>query len=438
MSLRNGYALGRAALVLAFAWYSLEPLGNARASTLDTLHSFCAKADCTDGSNPPAGLVMDAAGNLYGVTQSGGKYGHGFGEVFELVHDLAKDKWQKKILHRFCGSQSCSEGATPVAALIVDTVGNLYGTTMSGSPEDGAGTVFELSPRPGKADWRFRILHRFCSENSCSDGSFPFASLAYAGQESGLPYDGVSPLYGTASNGGAHSAGVIFELRHHKNNWRETVLHDFCSADSCTDGGYPLANVIVGKSGNLFGATPQGGTSADNAGLVFELLPGARHTWTEKVLYNFCSSDNCADGLQPYSGLVQDEAGNLYGTTGGGGACSGFENCGVVFKVTLTGEETVLHAFCDSCGDGSDPNSGLLLDSAGALYGVARSGPKQGGTIFRISNGFQVLYSFCAREACTDGDGPTGLLIMDSSGNLLGTTGGGGRHSGGTVFRLTP
>jgi uncharacterized repeat protein (TIGR03803 family) len=204
--------------------------------------------------------------------------------------------------------------------------------------------------------------------------------------------------------------------------------------------------VVFDQKGNLYGTTTGGG--AHGEGVVFKLTP----TGKETVLYSFCGKTNCTDGASPVAGLIFDQKGNLYGTTVRGGLhnveCTdaGDRTCGVVFKLTPKGEETVLHRFCaqTNCVDGDEPSAGLVFDQKGNLYGTTFSGGAHGdGTAFKLTpTGKEtVLYSFCGKTNCTDGQGPMAGLIFDQKGNLYGTTYDGGAHVEGTagaVFKLTP
>jgi uncharacterized repeat protein (TIGR03803 family) len=382
---------------------------------------------------------MDAAGNLYGTTSSGGAYS--FGTVYELVANAKGTKFKEKVLHSFCESGDCEEGNNPSSSLIMDTAGNLYGTTPTGASGYSWGTVFELTANRARTRWTYHLLYRFCAQQSCGDGSFPEAALSYAGQTSGAPYDGKSPLFGTTSEGGAHAAGVLFELTRVKKIWTETVIHSFCSegGSHCTDGGEPVANVVVDASQNLYGVTPQGGAGMDNAGVAFEFSPSGNNQWTETILYNFCSLTGCADGLQSYGGVIMDAAGDLLGTTGNGGNCSNVYDCGVVFRVTPSGNENVLYSFCalPSCADGYDPHTALVMDGSGDLFGTTTSGGSSGGgTLFELNGTMNVLYNFCSSSGCTDGNFPDAPLIMNQSGDLFGTAGGGANNNG-VVFEFT-
>lgn len=225
------------------------------------------------------------------------------------------------------------------------------------------------------------------------------------------------------------------------------VLYSFCSQSSCADGFEPASGLIADHEGNLYGTTVAGGTSVTGyGGVVFKLTSGG----TETVLYNFCSLASCADGGLPSSGLIMDGSGNLYGVTQGGGdlTCQ----CGVVFKVSPGGTETVLHAFTAGT-DGGYPLGTLVTDAKGNLYGVTfwgggntGCGDSNGcGTLFEVSqSGVEtVLYRFCSQANCSDGFGPETDLTMDSSGNLYGGSEGGNVHclrksTCGEIYRLTP
>jgi uncharacterized repeat protein (TIGR03803 family) len=331
------------------------------------LHSF----HYGGGESPMAGLLRDAAGNLYGTTVYGGENGSscgavnvGCGVAFKL------DKTGKEtVLHRFSGGTS--DGEFPEALLIQDSEGNLYGTTIQGDQYD-EGTAFKLDKK-GKET----ILFVF----DVTVGSEPFP---------GVISDAAGNLYGTTAGGGSCGEGTVFEL---DTAGSETVLHNFCGGDGAT----PTSGLIWDGAGNLYGTTQAGGSSDvcdGGCGAVFELSPGSGGNWTEKVLYSFCSVSGCADGENPdFARLVRDVAGNLYGTTVFGGSyrnCNG-DACGVVFKLDQSGNETVLHSFTGGS-DGSSPSSGLAIDAAGSLYGAARAGgdtkcdPPYGcGTVFKIT-----------------------------------------------------
>jgi uncharacterized repeat protein (TIGR03803 family) len=274
-----------------------------------------------------------------------------------------------------------------------------------------------------------------------------------------LLFDTSGNLYGTAENGGAHGEGVVFELEPQANGtWTEKVLYNFCSASGCTDGSWPYANLISDAAGNLYGLTAYGGTISSNCfgfgcGTVFRLSPGAGGTWTETVLYGFCSMSNCTDGAEPWTGLISDAAGNLYGMTTEGGRSGCRQGCGTVFQLTSGANgkwtETVLYSFCSEgrCTDGAQPSGSLIFDAAGNLYGTTTIGGTHGnyGTVFQLVSGAngtwteKVLHRFHLRDNDHDGYNPYAGLVFDSAGTLYGTTKGGGAYGDcGTVFQLTP
>src|ERR1700722_7656998 len=178
-------------------------------------------------------------------------------------------------------------------------------------------------------------------------------------------------------------------------------LYSFCSQDNCTDGANPVAGLVMDSSGNLYGTAPGGG--ANYNGVIFKLAPDG----TETTLYTFCPLANCPDGQEPAGGLILDSSGNLYGMTEGGGA----QGSGTVFELAPNGTETVLYSFCSrkNCSDGSFPVPGLVMDSAGNLYGTTQYGGKGGnqlGVVFRLApNGVEkVLHNFCSQANCADCD----------------------------------
>jgi uncharacterized repeat protein (TIGR03803 family) len=394
--------------------------GAASAQTTEVvLYNFCSLPNCADGANP-GGVIRDSEGNLYGGTLAGGAHQKG------VAYKLAPSG-QETVLYNFCsrGGDLCTDGwAAGVSA--IDSEGNLYGTAGFGGAHN-VGAVYKLT-----ASGQETVLHSFCSLPKCADGSAP----------SGLIRDSEGNLYGTTLYGGASSnghgvtsgAGVLYKLAP---SGQETVLYNFCSRADCADGSLPSGSLLMDSEGNLYGTTinggPNGGISAGD-GVVYKLAPSGQET----VLYNFCSLAGCADGKGPGSGVIRDSEGNLYGTTGSGGA----HGKGVVFELAASGQETVLYNFCSlaNCADGEKPG-GVIRDSEGNLYGSASDGPKQNpgnGLVYELatSGSETVLCSFGSAN-CPDGAGPSGV-IMDSEGNLYGTTGYGGTNGGGLVFKLEP
>src|ERR1039458_9150522 len=316
------------------------------------LHNF--NPNGTDGLQPYAGLIFDAAGNLYGTTGFGGTYRRG--PVFELT-PAGGGSWTETVLYSFGNG---TDGVTPYAGLIFDAVGNLYGTTFFGGTYRN-GTVFELTPAAG-GGWTEKVLHNFNDNGTGADGANPYA---------GLVFDGAGNLYGTTQSGGTNSGwGTVFELTPTAGgSWTEKVLYNFCSQANCTDGGSPEGGLIFDAAGNLYGTTVEGGTGG-SWGAVFELTPAAGGGWTEQVLLTFDGTD----GQYPYGGLIFDAAGNLYGTASYGGTY----DYGTVFELMPSRgggwTETVLHNFNDNGTDGYWPFAGLTFDAVGNLYGTTYGG----------------------------------------------------------------
>jgi uncharacterized repeat protein (TIGR03803 family) len=211
----------------------------------------------SDGSYPEAGLVLDAAGNLYGTTNVGGSDGEG-GVVFELMPQ-AGGAWTEKILYSFCPYTTCADGFMPQAGLIFDQSGNLFGTTPYGGQYGAtSGTVFELIPQ-SDGSWEEDIIHNF--HGAAKDGTFPVA---------GLVFDAKGNLYGTTNFGGSHSAGTVFKLAPGgAGTWAEEVIYNFGSEFQAADGNEPLAGLVLDHDGNLYGTTSRGGSYG--AGTVFAI-----------------------------------------------------------------------------------------------------------------------------------------------------------------------
>ena len=406
----------------------LTALASAVAQQETVLHTFGLSS--TDGDVPLAGLVSDASGNLYGTTDTGGA--PDVGTVFELVRSNG-GTWNEKLIHVF--NSNGRDGNAPQATLIFDKAGNLYGTTGSGGLY-GHGTVFELSPDTN-GTWTEKTLHNF----SGKDGVLPRASLIF---------DKAGNLYGTTDQGGStissslcspQGCGTVFELKHRADgSWAEKVLHNFDF--NGIDGFAPVASVAFDSAGNLYGTAEEGG--AYNFGILFELTPKPHGEWTETILHNF--NQDGTDGIFPGSGLFFDASGNLYGTTSGGGPGGG----GTAFEFSPgsngTWTETFLHDFGFGT-DGSVPWGNLTLDANGNVYGVGQGGGAySSGTAFQLSpssSGWTetILHSF---GNGLDGQFPNGSMVRDSAGNLYGTTQSGGAGQScvsencGTVFEITP
>jgi uncharacterized repeat protein (TIGR03803 family) len=434
-------SIGFAVLLGIFAVTTLVTATAAAAQTEKVLYSFGHENEY--GIQPAAGLVVDAAGNLFGTTQNGSVLTLAGGTVFELTKMCGH--WTEKVLHHFGGGE---DGASPLAGLILDAAGSLYGTTQAGGAYN-SGTVFELSPT-ADGGWTEKVLHSFNPDGK--DGIAPLA---------GLVFDAKGNLYGTTVAGGSNcgqigGCGTVFQLSHSSSGGlTEKILHDFGSRD---DGVQPRAGLIFDSTGNLYGTTYHGGSSADcgseGCGTVFELTPGAGGGWTETILHNF--DDTSTDGALPNAGLILDGDGNLYGTTVFGGAFTstsscqmtvGRGGCGTVFELTHAagGDWTVsiLHSFEAGATDGSQPLAGLIFDASGNLYGTTAGGGEiRGGTVFKLTPAAgevwneTLLYRF--GPSADKGFLPEAGLIFDTAGNLYGTTQSGGVYNLGAVFEVTP
>jgi len=406
-----------ARMIFVSLFVALAALGSP-AQTFTALYSF---TDTPDGAKAVAGLIQDAQGNLYGTTSEGGKYVNsgGLGTVFRL-----DTTGKETVLHSFAGGKT--DGLYPLASLIQDAKGSLYGTTQGGgnSTCNGGrtcGMVFKLSPA-GK----LTTLHAFTGG---TDGSSPSGELIR---------DAQGNLYGTAMAGGHPSCssgifkgcGTVFEIT---KSGKYRLLYSFKGG---SDGANPLAGLVRDGSGNLYGTTLAGGghsVCGNECGTVFKLSK----TGQETLLHRFAAK---ADGAFPTSTLVLDAQGSLYGTTTSAGRSKC--HCGTVFKLNSKGSFTVLYAFKGG-NDGDSPQAGLVRDAKGNLYGATYFGnPNNTGTIFKLDkNGNEsILYSFTGDDGQgnSDGAGPAGRLLLDTKGDLYGTAFYGGHDDVGTVFKITP
>jgi uncharacterized repeat protein (TIGR03803 family) len=321
----------------------------------------------TSAAEPSNSLILDAQGNLYGVSQNGGA--DGLGVVYEL--SPSSSGWTQTLLYSFAGG---SDGASPTGSLIFDASGNLYGTnTLGGSGGDG--TVFELSP--SSSGWTETILHNFTGG---ADGRGPGGNLLL--DSTGRIY-GAALLGGTVNSSCSEGCGTIFRLANSSGTWRFTRLFDFQG----TNGGSLPTAIVFDAAGNIYGTAYAGGTGCTGVtgcGVVFKLTPSASGgPWKEKILHAFTKQ---ADGSGPY-GIAFDFNGNLYGTTFGGGS----GNEGVVWQLspTTTGpwKFTQVYAFGKGT-SGFEPDAGVILDSKGNLYGTCSGGNSAGtewGTVFELS-----------------------------------------------------
>lgn len=332
------------------------------------LYNFCSQSNCADGGVPLSGLVLDAAGNLYGTAAVGGTYsggtcgGAGCGTVFELSPHGGS--WLYTVLWDFKGNSNNIDGAEPSGSLAWDVDGDLYGTTEAGGNKVSRGTVFELSPISG-GGWSEKVLYIFCANGSpCSDGA--------------VPVGGVTPLskdlYGTTNEGAFDGKwGTAYRLSPLPNgSWNETTIYRF----SAQSGGESLSSVSFDPAGNMYGTTSAGG---EGCGGVWRLSPHGQGVTMMTSLLNGSGVDGCTavGGV-----LVDARRGNIYGVASSGGAFNG----GTIFRVSGAGQ-TVLYNFCQlaDCSDGDEP-TGSLTPGVAVLYGAATAGGEfNQGVVFAIT-----------------------------------------------------
>ena len=382
------------------------------AASEQVLYSFCSYTGC-DGYQPVAPLVMDAAGNLYGTAAFGGTYNNGV--VFEL--SPSGGTWTYTVLHYFGSSEN--DGGSPLGGLIFDANGNLYGTTSVGGA-NGPGTVFEMTPN-GDGTWTETVLYSF----NGTDGNYP---------QAGVGFDTNGNLYGTTTYGGTNSTacnngcGVVFQLQPGSNGtWTEKVLHNFNRNGK--DGWWPRGGVILDASGNVYGTTIYGGTP--DYGTVFELSPATGGKWTYKLIHEFSSTNG-----GPYAPVVLDSSGNLYGVTD------------YVFELSpgASGHWTYKAIASLNTIGGIGAYGGLTFNSKGNLYGTTTESVGGDGLVFEVANlgsgkwQGRVIHNFeyDGNNGDYDGSEPWAGVIFDSKGNMYGVTAEGGTNNSGTVFEISP
>jgi uncharacterized repeat protein (TIGR03803 family) len=463
--------LSAAATLAALSVLFLIPFQRAQAQTETVLYNFCSGGICYDGAAPGSTLTGDRYGNFYSTAQSGGNGACAFlsclgGVVFQLTPEPTAGcpsgfnlgvGWCETPIYNFCSPYGyyywpdCPDGSSPTSKLTLvppvsrysTAVGTLYGTTTGGGAgagcgdPNGCGIAFALSEvplpsgvcpsgsNPGNG-WCETVIYNFCSQSGCDDGSYPGGALVR---------DSSGNLYGTNENG-------VFELSPSGSGWTEALIYSTFTSDG---------GLAIDGSGNLYGE--------DGNQNVFKLSRNSSGVWVATNIHTFTGAP---DGLNPTGALVVDSTGDVYGTTfnGGSGTLNCTAGCGTVWKVTpvttgkLAGTYTkkILHSFT-AAKTGYNPGAGVVLDSSGNLYGTTATGGKYGalcptsnnvnvtcGTIFELaktttSYTFKLLWSFNG----ADGGLPYANPVLDSSGNLYGTTSAGGaNYNSGTVFKLTP
>jgi uncharacterized repeat protein (TIGR03803 family) len=383
-----------------------------QAQTFEVIHSF---ARVPLGFAPHGGLVQDARGDLYGTTNNGG--GSGSGSVYKLTD--GQSGWIMTALVVF---EHDGNGYSPEARLTLGPDGAFYGTTMfggypGGCGGSGCGTIFRLNP----AGLGRTVLYRFSDQH---ESYWPYGALSF---------DSAGNMYGTTGVGGTVGNGTVFKLVRSGNQWNYSVIYNF---EDASKGWAPEAGVIVDSAGNLYGTTVNGGGTS-SYGVVYELSPSAGG-WSSRVLHSFSAGYN--DGGWPEASLIMDAAGNLYGTTSGGGTGYG----GTVFELSPSGNNWNYRTICNlaTAGDGTGgPWDGVLMDAAGNLYGTTYDEGAYGqGSVFKVvqSNGDWSCYTIHDFNSPNDGANPIGDLMLDAHGNVFGTAWTGGPYGGGTAWEVTP
>ncbi len=381
--------------------------------------------------------MVDEEGNLYSVNTSNAQA--------TLIAGTGQDLWglgypavALSVVHTFTGA---ADGGHPFAGLISDAAGNFYGSAATGGTGScsyfnttGCGTIYELKKH--NSSFIFDPLYSF---QGGTDGEFPVRPMTQGSN---------GTFYGTTISGGgqgsclfdgAPGCGIVFNTgpnaappRTPLLTFRESVLYRFPGA---LMGGSPFSTLIFDQSGDIYGTTDSGGTF--NAGTVFKLTPSGGN-YTHSIIYNFEGGN---DGANPYDGLVSDSAGNFYGTTANGGGSNVCNNgCGTVFELSPSGggwTERVLYAF-QGGNDGLNPNAGVALDAAGNVYGNTwQGGMDGGGTVYELTpNGSNYNFHLLFTVPGSSGNA-VGRVSLDSAGNLYDPLQGGGAFNVGQIFKLT-
>jgi probable HAF family extracellular repeat protein/uncharacterized repeat protein (TIGR03803 family) len=386
---------------------TIELNGSGAAVGLEALVSF----NGANGVNPYAGVAMDAAGDLFGTTSADGDGADGAGTVFEIAKTGGSYASTPTTLASFNGT----DGANPTATVIADAAGDLFGETGTGGA-NGDGTVFELVNNGGGSYTPTTLV----SFNGI-DGADPTVVLTA---------DAAGDLFGATYSGGASGDGTVFEITKTGGSYATTptTLLDFDG----TNGANPITALVADAAGDIFGTTQFGGANGDGA--VFELMNNGGGSYTPITLLSF----NGANGTDPITALVIDPAGDIFGTTEFGGA----HGRGTVFELVNSGggSYTPITLLSFNGTNGANPNTGLMADAAGDIFGTTSGGGANGdGTVFELVNnggGSYTLTTLASFDG-TNGSEPATGLVADAAGDLFGTTLYGGANGDGTVFELS-
>ena len=390
----------------------VTPLAPVVAQTFSVIHTFSGP----EGATPFAGLTLRADG-LYGTAFQGGVGYSGNGTIYQILH--VGPFWGTTPISLFS-----TGGANPAARALFGPDGRIYGTTATGGTYS-AGVVFNLTPplticKTANCFWKENVLYEF---QGGADGGRPFRG--------DLTWDAAGNIYGTTIDGGTGN-GTVYELTHSGSSWIESVIYRFSSG---SDGGSPWNGLVLVNDGDLIGTTQLGGSYG--YGTIYELkyVPGVG--WTESNPYSF---QNGEDGEWPIASLLSDKSGNLYGATADGGLLGG----GTIFELSPSGDTwtfTTIYSLYGTPGQGCGPLAALAMDSADNLYGTTYcQGAYDSGNVFKLTNTgdgwvYTSLYDFM-NEA--DGGFPSGGVTLDGNGTLYGTASGGGTMGNGTVWMITP
>lgn len=379
-----------------------------------------------NGAYPESAVTVDSNGIVYGTASLAGA--NGAGTVYKITPD-GFGGWTYALIHTFNGT---SDGLDPRKGLLLAPTGKLYGVTDLGGTSV-FGTAFEMTPN-GDA-WDFKVIHNF---GKGVDASGPSGTLIS---------DAKGNLYGSTYGGGGSAncnlgCGAVYELkRSPSGKWSEKVLYGFQGGP---DGTGPIGSLAIDPAGNLYGLTSGGGSNqcSGGCGTAFKLTRTPSGPWQKKILGAFADK---AHGWLPYDGVTLDQAGNLYGTTSLGGdvTCNPPNGCGTAFKLNRSGQETVLHRFGQTKGDGTFPMAGLIQGDPGHFYGTTYEGGTNAngcgagcGIVFEMNatGKLRILYSFSG----PDGAMPAAPLFRDAAGHLFGTTFEGGDSFTGATFEIAP